>query len=385
MLSLKQTDRKKNVPNIKATFDAATLADAVQKASRVAPVKGAAYDKAQGLYFSAAPGAEWATVKSTNLDTSYLQHIRHTGTPPAPGYDWRIPSAMLNGLVSSFPMSQGATVAFIDTGDGAIRIVSGNTKVRLSLITGDFPLVEDYDNSSMGEAHDFAQRVSQVAWACDKASNLALSGIHIDGESLIACDSKVAAIVPCQVPVTHPVTAPLWSVTSLLKSASDVRLEAKDKELRISLDQESKMTSRLIEQPYPDVKALIRDNFTGVAKLPRSQVVDSIGRLLVVAHTERLPTMKMSFMSGFAKRLVLDLEVPEKGRIQDEVLINGDFDEDFSIWFTPTDVVNALENAKADEVDFHFGHEEREKASLKECVVKNQSGYMAMIMPRQPS
>lgn len=375
------------MPNIKASFDAATLADAVQKASRVAPSKGSAYDKARGLLFSAGPGSEEATVRATDLDTTFLQRIRHAATPPPDGYNWRIPSNLLSGLVSQFPMNQGSVVTFIDTGDGAIRIVAGSVKVKLALIMGDgFPTIDDFPNGHMGEAHDFAQRATQVTWACDKSSKGVLSGVHIDGESLIACDSHNAAIVPCKVPISKPVTVPLWNITGLLKSASDVRVEAMEKELRLSLDAETRATSRLIEGEYPNVKELLRDDYTGSATIERSVCVDAINRMLVVAQSERLPVMKMSFETGLVKKMILDLEVVDSGdRIQDELLIKGDYDNNFSIWFTPTAITQAFDNAKSENVEFLFGHPDANKGPLSPCLVKAPTGYQAMVMPRQHS
>ena len=142
-------------------FDLATFADAVQKASRVAPTKGAAFDKAAGILLSCDASdvaAQRVVIRSTNLDTTYLQKLTPTETKNLTEFYWRIPSALLAGLVSSLTLSSGATIKFIDTGDGNIRVSSGSVLVRYSMIQGHMPEVPEFDTENMSDAHDFAQK-----------------------------------------------------------------------------------------------------------------------------------------------------------------------------------------------------------------------------------
>lgn len=368
--------------NIKVSFDAATIADAIQKAARVAPTKGASFDRAAGIQFDRVSGSEWVYVRSTNLDTTYLQKVKPLEVNTPGSFSWRVPSNILSGLVSALPLDEGKTINLVDTGDKALRITSGNVKVKLSLISGEFPTVTEFPTDDLSQAHDFAQKASQVTWACDKDG--ILSGVYCDGESLIGCNRTTAAIIPCEMPIDKPIVVPLWNIGTVLRSASDVRLAARERELHIMLDSESQATSRLIEGEYPPVKKLRRDDYTGEAVLPTAAITDAMNRMLVVARSERLPTIKLTFNVGSTKSLTLDLDVPDTGRIQDTVDITGTYDDSFEIFFTPAHFMPALENARAEQVTMKFGHPDRATAHLKTVTLLDGKGYEALVTPRKP-
>lgn len=370
--------------NTKVSFDAATFADAIQKAARVAPTKGAPFDMAQGILI--AGYEEKVEIKSTNLDTSYHQRIvpMDATCPNGPFY-WRVPSSMLAGLVSNLPLGSGAKITLIDTGDGAIRLTSGTVKVKLAMVTGELPKVDWFDPEGFSSAQDFAHKASRVSWASDNKGNGILNGVHIDGEHLIATDREGAAIVPCKVPISKPITVPLWNIANVLKAASDVRLNADDKTLQIMLDADSQATSRIYEGAFPDVKRVIREDFAGYATFPKSQFVESINRMLIVAKSEKMPVVKLTFESGLTKFLTMDVEVPETGQIRDTIDVEGEYDDVTEIYFTPTRLIQAIENVKGENARVNFGKPglSAEDNALQPVIVKDESGYTALVMPRK--
>jgi DNA polymerase III sliding clamp (beta) subunit (PCNA family) len=272
----------------------------------------------------------------------------------------------------------------VDTGDGAIRILSGTVAVKLRMIDGVFPTIEPFDNAGLADSGDFSQRVSQVAWAVARDSSI-LSGVHVDGHHLIACDRQVAALIPCVVPLPRPVTVPLTAISSILKNASDVRIGATDRNLLIQLDQETQATTKLYEGAYPDVKALKRADFIGKVNLPRTQMVEAISRMMVVAKSERLPVIKMTLNYGIVKSCVLDLQVADTGhRIQDTLDVTGDFSDPFEIFLSPAMLVNALENARDESVLMEFGHSDPTKTSLASIRFTDTKDYEVLLQPRKP-
>lgn len=373
------------MPQTKAVFDAATLADAVQKAARVSPVKGAAFDKAAGIMFRVDTVQCSAIIEATDLDVTYRQVMPIQDAKGAAQVDWRIPASVLAGLVSNLPLGSGQTISFIDPGDGAIRITSGKVAVRLAMVSADeaFPDVEEFPETGLGEAHDFAQKVAQVSWACAKDGSI-FSGVYVDGESLIGCNRDAAALIPCKVPVDRPVTVPLFTLATILRNASDVRVAAGDRRLHISLDAETQATSRLFEGAYPDVKALRRSDYTHTVTLSRTAFVESAKRLLVIAHADRLPTVKLTFNPGLVRTMTLDLEVSGKDRIQDTIDIIGEYNDPFEMWFTPNLIIPAIENAKEDKVTIKFGHPEPARSAMSITSVSDDTGYEALVMPRRP-
>ena len=63
------------MPGTTIVFENAILADAVNKAARVSPTKGAAFDKAAGIVFDVEPQKRTAFVRSTDLEVSFEQEI----------------------------------------------------------------------------------------------------------------------------------------------------------------------------------------------------------------------------------------------------------------------------------------------------------------------
>jgi hypothetical protein len=61
---------------VKAIFENATIADSIAKASRVAPTKGEAFDKASGILMTLDPEEKTVTLRSTNLMVFYLEDSR---------------------------------------------------------------------------------------------------------------------------------------------------------------------------------------------------------------------------------------------------------------------------------------------------------------------
>lgn len=367
---------------IKAVFDAATLADAVQKAARLAPTKGSAFDKAQGILIEVDPTAMTAIIKSTNIDVSYHQRLILSDGKGDPAR-WRIPSGTLAGLVTNLPMGAGAVVNFFDRGDGAIRITSGRVAVKLNLLNADeFPAVTAFSTDNMSEANDFAQKVSQVAWATAKDNSI-ISGIHITGTHLVATDRNAAAFLPCIVPIDEPVTVPIPILAPILKAATDVNLKVYDDRLLIMLDAESQSKCAIIEGAFPPVTNLLRDDYTGKITLPKTAFVEAINRLLVVGRSDRMPVVVVTITPGLIPTMVLDLEASDSGRIQDTIDIGGEVEDEFKLGLTPGYIVPAIEASKSESVTFQYGNADPKKSPNVPIRITDDFGYEAIVAPRR--
>lgn len=365
----------------KVTFDAATLADAVGKAARIAPTKGAAYDQAAGILMSVDPTTSKCILKSTNLDVTYRQELdlaEGTGDPT----EWRVPAAILAGLMSNLPLGNGSQVKFIDTGDKNIRIQCGEMLVKLSMYEGMFPTIERFDQDNMSEANDFASKVSQVSWACERDNSI-MSGVHVNGDMLIGCNRMAAAMVPCLVPLTNPVTVPLWTVAPVLGKASDVRISASEKLLNVALDAETQVTTRIYEGDYPDVARLLRSDFEGQIEIHKTKFVETMNRMLVVSRTERMPTVKLTINgTGLITSLSFDMDVEGVGRIRDIMDVSGEFDSVFEIHVTPSLIIPAIDNSRDEMVTLKFGCDDFAKSKKVPLIVSDTRGYVCLVTPR---
>lgn len=367
------------------TFEVATLADAIAKAARIAPSKGPAFDRAGGLLMEINTGIPEMTVRSTDEVVFFEQRIEAVGAQGSSSI-WRIPARLFADVISSLPMTQDSQVELIDRGDEAIRLSCGRIKGRFNRMDPEsFPRFQEYHMSTAHTAHDFATKVEQVSWACDLSSDR-LSGVFVDGKRLVGCSTNALATIPCIVPVAEPVIVPLSSIATILKQASDLRVEAADRKFHMQLDPETKASSVLIEGQYPNVDHVARKNFASSFEAHKGSMVDVLDRMLNLIRQDRQPRLRVEISNaGMLQELVFDVDVPGIGRMMDSVDIVTDFDGSFEMLMTPANLHKAVSNAKSDKIKIYFGHPDPTKMDKSSIMIEDDStGYQCWTMPLNP-
>lgn len=364
---------------IAATFDVPTLADAVSKASRVTPTKGTILDKCAGITIELNQDTpdDPVLVKATDGVSTFRQRIPSaTFKGDERRKVWRISAPLITGVLSKLPAGPGSTVTLGDTGDGFVRLVCNKTKAKFHVLGGVPQPVERFDSSAMVEATALASRVSQVAWATKRGGSDPLAGVRITGDHLLACDSVSAARVPCKVDLTAPVTASLFVLAPLIKPYPDLHLRATDKRLLIEVDEDTQITTALIDGTYPDVDRFLDAPFLGgTFGVHRPLLADVIQRALVLHRGERDIPMCRLVLNGDV--LDVTLEVAEVGSITDQIEVVGD-GSSIDLWLTPATVLNAMSGCAGDDIQIsHQGD------PLKPIRFQDDFGYTAITMPRK--
>lgn len=369
------------------TFDTATLTDAITKSARVAPTKGAAYDKAAGILIEAHPVKGIAVIRTTNLEVTYRQQVRAI-EGKGDETTWRIPSIIFDGLMQGLDQNEGSTTTIIDRGDGKIRVKSGRVMVAFHmLLARDFPIEVPIPEFTMIPADQLGSTVERVSWACDSKSQI-LSGIFIDGSRLIGCNQYSVATVPCAIGIDAPLVAPLDTLKSLLRGASDVRLASTPEKLYVALDDETITSTTLIQGNYPKMiqgGSVLRDNFVSTMKIHKTSFLDCMNRLMVLIKQDRMPGMTLEYNpSGLVKMLTFDMNVPDVGRMQDSMDIESDYEEGlFKIGFIPSMLQRGIENAHAEYLDIDFGFaDDRSKDAQRSIRIRDGKGYQCYVMPK---
>lgn len=367
------------------TFESAILHDAVGKAARVAPNKGDAFDKAAGIHMTIKANKR-VIVRATDLDTTFEQEIAATSVK-GDACEWRLPSALFSNIIGTLPMGQGQEVDLIDRGgDPWLRLKSGRTVAKIARIDGDYPLsiFPEFQVASLQPAPDLANKIKQVVWAVDP-SNQRLGGVRVDGERIIGCNLQFLAIIPCLAQVAAPVTVPLSLVEDLLKKASDFRIGATDKRFLMALDADTKMTTGIIEAPYPQIDNIMRKDFLASITVHRQGALDMLTRLMTMGKTEKLPRVRIEINgTGFLKMLTLDLDAGKAGRIADSIDVTSDFPDIFEMDVTPDNLLNALDQAKGDKFHMDFGvPNDPARSKIVPIQLRDDFGYMCWIMPRR--
>jgi DNA polymerase III sliding clamp (beta) subunit (PCNA family) len=359
----------------KAVFEVAALQDAIAKANRIAPTKGAAHDRAAGIVIEVNPASlEAVVVKATDLDVTFRMNVNVLELGDE-SVTWRVPSQLMYGVVSTLPIGQQHTVSLRDNGDGNLYFLCGKTKAKLRLITGDYPSWEPFETQDLATVPSLARRLQQVAWAVDGRGTGVLSGIHLDGENLIACDRTNMAMVPCIIPLDEPVTAPLSEVASLIKNTSEVTMRATKSHVELMPDSWTQTTCILYRDPYPDIKNMMsKYHQTGEILVVGEELTSALDKMLVLVKSERMPTTTIRIGDG---SMYLEMEVPDVGKIADEIeVVGGEPTDPFVVSFSPNSLKMALGASGREKVTIKYGPN-----SLSPIVVCDDNQFFALMMP----
>lgn len=364
----------------KAIFEVAALQDAVAKANRIAPTKGAAHDRAAGIVIEVNPNLiEAVVLKSTDLDVTFRMtvNVLELGDEPV---TWRVPSSLMYGIISTLPIGQQHTVSLRDNGDGNLYFLCGKTKAKLRLIEmREYPTWQPFDTNDLATVPSLARRLQQVAWAVDGRGTGVMSGIHLDGESLIACDRTNMAMVPCKVPLNEPVTAPLSEVSALIKNTSEVTMCANRTHVLLMPDSWTQTTCILYRDPYPDIKNMMsKYHQTGELLVVNEDLKGALDKMLVLVKSERMPTTTIRIGDG---SMYLEMEVPDVGKIADEIeVVGGETTDPFTVSFSPNSLKLALDASGREKVTIQYGPN-----NLSPVVVKDDNEFFALMMPIRKS
>jgi DNA polymerase III sliding clamp (beta) subunit (PCNA family) len=355
--------------------ETATFADAVQQAARVAPSKGAAFDKAAGILFEVVADGTALRIRSTDLESTFERTIPLVeGMFDAPVF--RLPSQVLAGFLMQLELGDGFNTEITLDDSSRVAIQSGTTHAKFRTIDPEsFPRVEvDPDFDSFVAVPEFAKRVKQVAW-CVARDTAPLTGVYLNGKGMVACDRSRAAQVPCVIPLDHPITAPLTALSGVLSATDEVRLGGVGDRLVIVPEPETIITSTIYTERYPDVDRLWASTAacTERVEFDPKEMLSVLSRILVLCRGERYPVMTLSFAKH---AMVLDMEVEDLGQVTDEVPCSTNFDEMFVMRFTPTNFVDALGA-------MNYGKLAFERNPAKPIKLWDDDGFETIMMPRR--
>ena len=357
------------------TFETATLASAITKAARVAPTKGAAFDKSAGIMLEVRPGGDHPiTVKATDLEVTYLEWVNSLQIV-GDECNWRLPSGTLAGIVAGLPLGTQTTLK-AESESRILSLVCGKTKAKLPLIEGlAFSNFEPFAADDLATVPKFSERVAQVSWACDRAA-VPFTGVHIDGKNLMATDRYRLAQVPCEVGIiSEPITVPLEVLRPILKHLQDAKLKATDRRLLMMPDEYTQVTSVIFDAKYPNIQNVQRRDYPQMLLLDKEAVRTVINRMLVLVKGERYPVMRLTIGGGVIK---VFMNVEDVGEMEDEIDVPAATHDPHVVYYTPTNFLDGLTNSGKPEVEFHY-----DPANALAFGYFKDEGYESWIVPRK--
>lgn len=368
------------VPNVSTTvvFETATIADAIKAADRVAPNKGAAFDKASGIVLEIDPAAGTVVIKATNMDIFQMAWIDAVSME-GPATVWRLPSMLFTRHMAALPIGSGKEVTFRQN-ERQLHVEQGRTKARFNLIDADFyPTWAAFDPDDLTPVKDFGGRVALVEWAAAKDS-IPLTGVHFDGELAIATDRYRLAAVPLVIAgLASPCTVPAGLLSSILKQTGEVSLAVDGTQMLLMPDEHTQIRCVLYGEKYMDARRVMDNNrdYPQVIKTKKAPLLEVINRTMNFTGSERFPTLRM-FMGN--EEIACMMTEREAGLIGDVHEIPGQAVHDRSeLKFTPKNLVDALTQAPNEEIEIHYDPDRPNKI----VYINGGSGYEAWVMPRR--
>lgn len=364
---------------MKVTFENATIADSVAKTARVAPTKGQAFDKASGLIMELDPSNSTVTLKATNLEVFYLEivdaiEVIEAGT-------WRLPSGILNMVLSKMPIGSGKTLTMEQVGN-EVHLKSGRTtaKFRLNDPTG-YPRWEPFDPDKLDVVPDLGARIKQVDWAAEDNFEAAYAGIHLDGQYAWATDTIRLARVPCEAePIYKPITIPAGVLNPIISNLRDVAVGLDEGMFILMPDPSTQIRTVLYSREYPTnriAKAFDRA-WPDMFKVKKSAMLEIMDRAAVFVQKERAPQMTIYIGKS---ELAVQCTDQEVGLLGDVIsLDNQAAHRRSTMLFTPKNLQQALDASPSEEVEFWYDKEDG-RFPVK---IDGGSGYEAIVMPRRP-
>lgn len=364
------------------TFEVAAFADAINKASRIAPTRGSAFDKASGIVIEVRPTLleHSVTVKATDTDITYLEWVDSLAIE---GNDatWRLPSGILQAITSRLPIGSNKTVTMQDhpTKSGVL-ISCGRIKAEMRTIPIEyFPNWNPFDPSALVKVTNLSARLAQVAWATGNGDP-PLTGVHMDGEKMVGTDRYKMVIVDCQVPLGAPITVPFGNIEPVLKNITDAHMLALADRLLLMPDATTQIQAVIFQQKFPNVQGAIERNapWPHSISIEKTRFLDCIQRMSSLVKSDRFPLLTMKIGR---EEITCSMTAPELADIEEVLEVDGQaLHEVGTLLFTPDMLEGVLSHSPSEKVDFWYCPESPKKL----VKVDGGSGFVGCVMPRVP-
>lgn len=233
------------------------------------------------------------TIKATDLKVSFETRIPvSTDTPGAA----TVFCDKLLGVLRTFP---DGNVQFVQENDEPLLITNGSTiNINLHSISADkfpeIPVTDESDYFSLPQK-DFMNMVSQTIFAVsDDETRYFMNGVYMlkseDRLAMVATDGRrlscIYNIPEHQLSEFEGIIIPPKVLNLILKLGSgegEIRLAVADKTLFAVFDNQ-KITSTLIEGPFPNYSRVIPENQEYEIQVKRRELMDGLKRVSLLAE-----------------------------------------------------------------------------------------------------
>jgi DNA polymerase III subunit beta len=267
--------------------------------------------------------------------------------------------------------------------EGVVQLVCGSASYRLHTYSAeDFPRLPEVDATQvfMVDAEALLETVAQVSRSASRdESRPVLTGILARFEPgklvMAATDSYRLAVKETELAgSTQELEAiiPARALTELARIAGDatqLELGVQENQVAFRTD-DAVLTTRRIDGQFPNVKQLLPEQFEHVVTLPRSELLDVVRRVAVMA--QRNSPLRLRFSEG---ELQVSAQTQDVGEAK-EALPAPFTGDTLEIGFNPEFLRDGIESVQSDEVQLKL------ISPLRPGLIQGESDeYSYLIMP----
>ena len=293
-----------------------------------------------------------------------------------------IPAKTFQSVIRSMV---GDSVTLDSNDSHHMKILCGNSNFKLlGLSPEDFPLpleMTPVRRFKLSQA-DLARMITMISYAVNqedtrKALNGILFSLNENNFVTVATDGRRLALVEkivedssgadgdCIIPVRAA-----QELCKLLEKTGSVEVEIGDNMGRFSLDNATVMTTKLIDESYPNYRQVIPASFSRKLELPRESVVDTLRRVSLVV-SERSFYVQLKFADN---KIDFQANSSDVGEGSDFVPIAYN-DTEIVISFNPVFMIEPMERLDSDTVSMKMND------GYSPVALCTDDGFLYVIMP----
>ncbi|UJD20687.1 DNA polymerase III sliding clamp beta [Gordonia phage Niagara] len=362
-------------------FENSAFADAIKKASAVAPTKSDRFMDFHGFVFEF--DGEYVTLRCTDGDIFYMETL-YPVKSDGPPVTWRVSSKFMFNLTARLPSRMGSKLVLSDEQSTQLAMTSGSMKATLPIVSHEaFPEWNDFDDTDLPVVENFGKLVDAVAWSCSKKNDPPLTGVYIDEEKLVASNNYTLATMPIKIDLSESdhenIVVPVRLLGPVLRNFDEVKVGVEDSYLLIAPSEDVHIKCVLYDDAYKNVDSVFAREFPDILVFENKQyIVEIVERVCSAGTDDRQVAMELEIGDEMA---IFAVRSSDTGEGVEESIFMVDQCEHppVKFKFSSEYFKSAVQNAPGKSVIMHYN---KDKPST---FVKFQSedGYEAIAMPRR--
>lgn len=334
------------------TFENATIQDAIGKAAKIAPSRGEAFDKANGLLIT----VEDNQVNLRATDTLVFYHEIVDALEIEGSGEWRVNAQLFGDFMAKLSIGSGKKITLTQDGN-IIRATSGRMRATFRMQDPTYyPVWEPFDPDDMDEISNLGDRINMVSWAANTDPTPPLNSLFFDGTRLMATNRICLAVAPCLAPsIEGSIMVPKSAFGGLTGTLKETAIAVEDGHMLIMPDETTQIKVITYAGSPPPVERIMKRDHPEHVKVNKTEMIEVIERAMVFSGDSRTPLMQ--FYIG-EEEFAVYMKDQDQNALGDVVEVPGSaMHQRCVLEFTPQNILNALRHSPNESVTIGYNPE----------------------------